>query len=361
MKRKRINIRSSSTGNLAEYLLPALMIGGLVLISITGLLQSNLFQNTQTQALLQANGISKDTQGKGLLNIKTMGQNPFDQPYQYKTADGKLITIPNFPTDLAAAVEVDGGHGTSEKLLAAMEAWIQAMVEAGEIDQTQANALKSLANQGHSIGNNIKFYENIALQCGTSKECVQTKLYGSREPEPPVLNLVITTPEKALEFPGANISRPSAQEIEALFQLSPLQKNLLHSLDAYKNKPNNILIGKHALDFVQKYEVARNQLAASSPQSLALLNYFSSNVLNLGFSSASTIHEAGWEQGNEGRNILNSHREKKFSNNSPQDFNAILAAWTQVNDKTSRSELTHANANGICQMGQGEARATECQ
>ncbi len=348
-------------GNLAEYMLPALMIGGLVVVSVTSLLQSNLFQNTQTQGILQANSISKDAQGKALLNIKTMGQNPFYQPYQYKTADGKTITIPNFPTDLAAAVEVDGGHGTTEKLLASMEDWIQAMVDAGEIDQTQANALKALANQGHSIGNNIKFYENVALQCGASKECVQTKLYGSREPEPPVLNLVITTPEKALEFPGANISKPTAQEIETLFQLSPLQKKLLHSLDEYKNNPNNILIGKHALDFVQKYEVARNQLTASSPQSLGLLNYFSSNVLNLGFNSASTIHEAGWEQGTEGRNILNRHREKKFSDNSPQDFNEVLASWTQVNDKTSRSELTHANANGICQMGQGESQPTACQ
>jgi hypothetical protein len=355
------NPKSIPKGNLAEYMLPAIMIGGLVLISVTSLMQSNLFQNSGTQAIMQANGISKDSQGKALLNIKTLGQNPFYQPYQYKTADGKVITIPNFPTDLAAAVEVDGGHGTSEKLLAAMEAWIQAMLDSGEIDQNQANALTALANQGHSIGNNIKFYEDVALQCGASKACVQTRLYGSRGPEPPVLNLVITTPEKALEFPGANISRPSVQEIETLFQLSPLQKNLLHSLNEYKSNPNNILIGNHALDFVQKYEVAKNQLTASSPQSLALLNYFSSNIMNLGFASASTIHEAGWEQGTEGRNILNRHREKKFSDNSPQDFNAVLASWTQVNDKTSRSELTHTNANGICQMGQGESQPTACQ
>jgi hypothetical protein len=354
-------IKTHSKGNLAEYMLPALMIGGLVLISITGLMQSNLFQNTQTQALLQANGISKDAQGKALLNIKTMGQNPFYQPYQYKTADGKLITIPNFPTDLAAAVEVDGGHGTTEKLLAAMEAWIQAMVDSGEITPNEANTLRDLANQGHTIAANIKIYENVALSCGESKECVQNKLYGNKGVAQTNWNLVITYPQEKQEYGSAQLFQPSPSEIHTIYELSPLQKNIISTLDLYRNNVDNIVIGNTAMDFIQKYEVAKENLTSASPQSLSLLKYFSSNILNLGFSSASSIHEAGWEQGTEGRNILNSHRQRKFSDTNPQDFNAILAAWTQVSDKTSRAELTHTNANGICQMGQGEARATECQ
>jgi hypothetical protein len=360
LKRFRIQLNPKPKGNLAEYMLPALMIGGLVLISISGLIQSNLFQNAGTQALLQANGISKDSQGKALLNIKTMGQNPFYQPYQYKTAEGETITIPNFPTDLAAAVEVDGGHGTSEKLLAAMEAWIQAMVDAEEITPDDAKGLKALANQGHLIANNLKAHEDVIAHCGPSKECIQTKLYGSKGAEQPIWNLTITHPPEVKEFPGANVTRPSTQEIATLYELSSLQKNLLYSLDEYQGNPNQILIGKTTLDFIQKYEAAKGTLSKASPQSNSLLKYFSSNIVNFGYSSANTIHEVSWPQGMAGNRVLNSLREQKFSESSPQDFNAILSSWTKVNDKASRSELTHANSSGICKMGQGEAKPTAC-
>lgn len=365
MKRKRINIRSSSTGNLAEYLLPALMIGGLVLISITGLLQSNLFQNTQTQALLQANGISKDTQGKGLLNIKTMGQNPFDQPYQYKTADGKLITIPNFPTDLAAAVEVDGGHGTSEKLLAAMEAWIQAMVEAGEITPTEANLLKKLSNQGHSIANNIGILEKATLACQT-KSCIFNKIWGTptdNETKKALFHLARMS-NVSTSIEDRNNSVPmSSQDRKTLYELAPWIEAVGNEMNYTGKDANNVRVSKMVQTFLQDFQNAQNALSKISPQSKGLLSYFSSSILNLGLRTAMSTSEIAWGDAHyQTEEInLNHFRNQTITNAQPQQILTVLASWTAVDEAKNKSALAHANANGICQMGQGESKPTACQ
>ncbi len=67
------------------------------------------------------------------------------------TAGGTVINLANYPSNLANAVETAGGNGTTNVLLANLEQIIHGLEAAGELDATQINLLKALANQGHRL------------------------------------------------------------------------------------------------------------------------------------------------------------------------------------------------------------------
>ena len=68
-------------------------------------------------------------------------------PIAVTLASGAKITLPSYPTNLAQSVETSGANGTSETILAAMEATIQQLIDAGEIDVVQASFLRNLGQQ----------------------------------------------------------------------------------------------------------------------------------------------------------------------------------------------------------------------
>ena len=63
---------------------------------------------------------------------------PGSTPVTVTLASGAQIALPSYPTNLTQAVETAGANGTSKAILAAMEATIQQLIDAGEIDVVQA-------------------------------------------------------------------------------------------------------------------------------------------------------------------------------------------------------------------------------
>jgi hypothetical protein len=58
------------------------------------------------------------------------------------------IEIPNVPTDLAAAVEVDGANGTTEKILAVLKKLAETLEAKGEAYADDAALIRNIANEG---------------------------------------------------------------------------------------------------------------------------------------------------------------------------------------------------------------------
>ncbi len=144
-------VKRASKGNMAEYVLPAVLIG---LVAVAGLswTLSGQFAAQGGRSLFQAETSSVGHNGKALLNSRSFGKNPYLQTVSLTLSNGKTIQIPDVPVSVADNIEVDGGHGTTEKLLAAWEKLRQALVDSGELTEAESQPFKDLANAGHGFG-----------------------------------------------------------------------------------------------------------------------------------------------------------------------------------------------------------------
>lgn len=67
---------------------------------------------------------------------------------QITLRNGQVMSIPNYPGDLAATIETSGANGTTEKLAQTLRVMADQLLQSGEISQQQADILKNLSNSG---------------------------------------------------------------------------------------------------------------------------------------------------------------------------------------------------------------------
>ncbi|MBX2860985.1 MAG: hypothetical protein KTR14_07110 [Vampirovibrio sp.] len=93
----------------------------------------------------------------------------------FELSDGTMISLKNYPVDIASLVESSGANGATEVLLANLESLSQQLQDAGEIDAFEANLLAKLANQGHEIANIQSFMEDALISCNGNKKQMKQK------------------------------------------------------------------------------------------------------------------------------------------------------------------------------------------
>lgn len=133
--------------SVTEYLLPIAFIGLLLLVSLP--LLSTSFKNA-SPGMFEAS--SKPSQPNSMA-VKKMGKMPYTQDMELTLSDGTSITLEEFPTNSGKLVELLGGNGTTEVMLAQMLQLADKLFAEGKLTQTQYNQFKDLANQGHTISN----------------------------------------------------------------------------------------------------------------------------------------------------------------------------------------------------------------
>lgn len=72
------------------------------------------------------------------------------------------------PNETAQRIQVAGANGTTREMLGNFEKWIQEMLDAGQIDDAQANKLQKMANDGYYLASAQKALEDAISQGKTS-------------------------------------------------------------------------------------------------------------------------------------------------------------------------------------------------
>ncbi len=351
--------RMKAKGNMAEYLLPAVLVGLVAVGALAWTVNSTPAQNGIT-GLFQGESTQVE-QGKRLLSTRSFGQSPLLQTFEYTTESGQMIRIPNFPTDLSAAVEVDGTQGTTEKLLAAYEQWIDALVKAGEITQDQGNLMKTLSTHGHHMANQQGVLEKGIASCGESKRCVWDMLNNLDQNEQVAQNGGLSfrdayfqnspTPANSIEhmkmngsLPDKNQTRDLPPHQRQLFSQFGILKAEVDNDPLYNNNFDNMRVGQSLHTFLSTYERVLSQVPLS-PHNQRLMNYFSGSIVNLSMSAVS---------------VANGVFDEKQSR-LPSEFNQAVAFGMKRNEEKNRSELMHVHAGGICHLADGKDSRQGCE
>ncbi len=269
--------------SLSEYLLLATLIA---IVSIGGL---SVLANTAANSLpnllecifdgacenkTNNNGNSPSPTGTAIEVSGGAGQGthlprpaPNTSHVSFTLSNGSQITLTNYPTDLSCMIETAGGNGTTETLLANLEELITALVEAGEIDATQAGTLSDLANQGHLIaeyqGAIEAFDANNSAWTGGDYTINQTAItvsgYG-RDLALTSTNVATATTTIGFSEDG-NFFSPNIQEFlnQANYDSSLKQWTLAESSGA------DIKAGSALSKFITLYKEAENSGALNNP------------------------------------------------------------------------------------------------
>lgn len=154
-----------SGNSLVEYVLPVAIIGVLLFSTLSffpGLMKNNLNRSVGDSALTLNNQNSE-------LSIRQWGKNPNLQSIQLTLQDGSVITLDNYPMDLAQALEVDGTNGTTDLLANQILQLAQLLKDKGEISEAEFNQFSGLANQGHRLASIQRLLEEAAANANGDK------------------------------------------------------------------------------------------------------------------------------------------------------------------------------------------------
>lgn len=326
-----MNLCRSTNGNMAEYLLPAMLVGGVVLAGIAGLVmptfESNsgkLFQGTKQLA----------SDGSQSIQTRTMGKNPSLQPLTFQLADGTSITLDDFPASMSALIETEGVNGATEKYLNAMRELADKLLVEGKITESEANQIKLLSNRGFDMADTIALNEQAGQSCGTNRNCFADE---------------ITRPEEhaiwcsssfgaSTYCPASSISWTSAADKQLMAQLMPEVGSYYASIGA------NWWVGKDTKAFLTQYRAASSQ-AALAPEVKSILKYLSTGILR------NTLYT----------NSSSTQIIRGDTAITPENISQEVDNRWRGEDAQLRSQLTASLSGEICHVGDGETHGHSCQ
>jgi hypothetical protein len=354
-------------GNMAEYILPAGLIG---LVAVAGLSWSlsGQFAAQGGRSLFQAETSQVGQNGKALLNSRSFGKNPYLQTYTLTLANGKTIQIPDMPVSVADNIDVDGGHGTTEKLLAAMEKLRQALVESGELTEADSQPFKDLANAGHGFGESQAFMEKIMQTCGQDKKCVADRIYQNGMNVEIMFNSGFASAQNALgNYSLSSTARAlTEQELGILDTLAPNFREKINQ-DPYFNKDiRNMRVGSNFAKFVNSFQQVMDLPSVKGTSTAGFVQNLASNILNLQRASYNSSNKIA-------NNLAFRERQQGVAENQGTWVSATPEKYLQelkghfkahsphLQNGNAFSDLTHSQSGVICTTGKGSDTGQQCQ
>jgi hypothetical protein len=325
-----MRLRKNENGNMAEYLLPALLIGGVVLVGIAGLVmptfESNsgkLFQGTKQLA----------SDGSPSIQTRTMGKNPSLQTLTFQLPDGTSITLDDFPASMSALIETEGVNGATEKYLNAIRELADKLLAEGKITEAEANQIKALSNLGFDMADTIAMAEQAGQACGTNRTCFSDELT-----KPEERSMWCSSAFGASTYcPASAISWTSAADKQLMAQLMPEVGAYYDSIGA------NWWLGKDTKAFLTQYRAASGQLALA-PEVKSILKYLSTGILR------NTLYS----------NSSSTQIIQGLTPVTPQElYRQVDNRWGGA-DEQLRSQLTASLSGEICHVGAGETQGNSC-
>lgn len=138
------------------------------------------------------------------------GPNTSTFSFPITRSDGTVatITIPNFPNNLATAIETSGPNGSTEKMLAFLNQLADTLLAEGAIKADQAQAIRDIASSGLFLAKKQKDVQD-ALENTTGTTYDDVKIYDTSTNPP---RLVSLAPINALWFVGSTNSISAARD-----------------------------------------------------------------------------------------------------------------------------------------------------
>jgi hypothetical protein len=332
-----------SLGNMAEYILPAALIGLVAVGGLSWALSGQFAQNGAMQ-VFQGKAMVSTGQGQFALQTQQMGANPSLGQFSFTTEKGNKITLSNLPSNIFQSIEVNGGQGTMDQLSAGIRALAEQLLLAREIDENQANAIKLLADRGFDIGRDLGAFDNAMVNCQYQAACVQELFSGEVNNQPNSLdrihgrlsvNSTQTLDAQSQEFFSQKPLSPEGQNgIYALFG----QGRYAHALGLCPPSDCSMTYGSSLSNFYEAY--GRVNSLTLSQENRTVLNYLTTAIGQVSQRQSYAFRELAKEgQGTiDNARIAAGVKEALDAGNIKLTPPSIL-----VNDKSAQ----------ICTVGQG--------
>jgi hypothetical protein len=350
-------------GNAAEYLLPALIIGVVVLSQ--GMLQGNLGTSEASFSHLFQGSMGEDLAGKPSHQLvsKMYGMNPYLTSLKLRLPNGKTIFLKNVPQNPSQMVEVDGGHGTTSQLLAVLDQLIQELERSGEDPQT-LSALKELSNAGFSFGNSQKTIETLAQKCQSNKLCFTNeivlangKLLAEYNAISFSANRSVNGPIDSPYFTGNAITDSQLAALDLLYpKFIPTAQN--NPMNDYS--PKNFLIGEGFARFLDAYKRV-SDTPSQSAEVNSLVKGLAQNLFHLAYASQTAASmSATWVNFEDGGKT-DQLTLGSYPNETPDKLLKNQSIHMKGNLPPNASDLTNLHSGTVCELGQHQVAAGECR
>ncbi len=203
------------------------------------------------------------------------------------TANGTVINLNNYPTDIKTLIEPTGGSGTSRLLMNQFQQLIQNLVAAGDINTNQAILLNDLANKGHRIANIANALETAAndptfdlandILTFEGSSMTARKLSGDLSGGFIGGNSVTTLPPDALTNP------PKTCDSNGCSIKYILSDNDVVKLYDPSTSYNNLPAGGPLYSFIDTYQAAQASGALNDPVVAQLVNAMGADALSISY------------------------------------------------------------------------------
>jgi hypothetical protein len=327
---------SVAKGNLAEYLLPAMMLGLVAVGGLAWVLTPSAQESNRLASLFQGDSLQPGQPGGKSIQIRSLGQDPTFQSYQLVTDKGNTILLTNFPVSAIQSVEAIGTQGTTEKYAALIRQMADQLLKSGEITIDEANEIKVLADKGFDIGQKLGKWENLLKQCNHDAQCVKD-FYFTQTPESVEMQALHSSLSYntvgGIQSDGAEASGQAVLNLELSKYISSRDKSgaTQQLLDAGAQMTSGAVL----LDFWEaRVNVAKKGL---HPKIQETLDFLGDSINSIGSYSSYFIRTSA----NEGKGLIDNASIAK----------ALKAANAVGEEKPSFLVNTHSSH--ICTVGQG--------
>lgn len=317
--------------SLVEYILPVTIVGVVLMITLVSI------QPTLTYTTLSAIGTHPSEINARQAPVRQFGENPAFKDIIITLDDGTQITLPEYPSDMALAIETEGVNGTTEKLLASLDNLIKALEAKGKLEAAESAQLKALSNSGHNIADIIGKTETVIEGFhGNKQQLIETYnqyragdykqnwLYSLSYIRPQEIDDWKRAGHQVNQFvPVRSISPSTLQELEIVASTDPFDSRLQPSY-----------ISTDLAAFLNQYHTAQQTGALKNPQIKSVVQDLSKNLMLVTAQFRTTIHKMG-------------------------DKDQYQATPDKLRDMVS-SQLAHNDSKGICRTGNAQDNGIQC-
>jgi hypothetical protein len=340
--------------NLTEVLLPATLIGVVLISGVSSLLPTLTEHSIDT---VNGTYLNKNRQ----IATAPLGQNPLLTEYTLKLEDGSSFTIRGLPASISKSIETVGVSGTTTELLASFVKTIDQLLKDGKISLTEANMLRTLADKGFSLSNNQSVIEQAALTCGQDKPCLQSALANNPALFAAYSQSMLVKSTSASKLLENMVPLQSEANLSTLKKLNPNVVNLFLGDQYVSQDPlKRAYIGKDLAAFIAQYQAVESNETLSSPVK-SLTQFLSTNIFAMTHMNAVQAgRAANYFSKTDSANGLKDPSAGSYANMLPNEQNSRLGQQVESLKLAPPSELIARDSTHICTLGEGQVANRQC-